>query len=262
MIELCWSIGKAVERIRTLSDFPFQENILVSGRSLPHLEHHSAEHHSADLHLTAPSVSLRLANDGVASSLAKRKSPEEEEVTVHKQVCHSSSTPSTSSSLLQGNTELEAELLSRLQQEDEDRRLALLLQKELDQEERQRATDRRKGSTDAYPLRQHRPGKEEASRSAVTPSRAFKKTTKTSSSSSSSSSSFSSSSASSSASTSSIRGSKQATLTEMFSGLNRWTLSLYCLSVSLHHHWAQVGGCRHFFFFVWNKSSLFYFERI
>lgn len=40
----------------------------------------------------------------------------------------------------------------RSRQEEEDRRLALLLQKELDQEER-RAVDRRKGSSDAYPLR-------------------------------------------------------------------------------------------------------------
>ncbi|KAK5904100.1 hypothetical protein CesoFtcFv8_005698 [Champsocephalus esox] len=45
---------------------------------------------------------------------------------------------------------------SRQRQEEDDRRLALVLQKELDQEERQRASDRRKGSADPYLLRQNR----------------------------------------------------------------------------------------------------------
>ncbi|XP_034096479.1 E3 ubiquitin-protein ligase rnf168-like [Gymnodraco acuticeps] len=45
---------------------------------------------------------------------------------------------------------------SRQQQEEDDRRLALVLQKELDQEERQRASDRRKGSAEPYLLRQNR----------------------------------------------------------------------------------------------------------
>ncbi|XP_024133735.1 E3 ubiquitin-protein ligase rnf168 [Oryzias melastigma] len=50
----------------------------------------------------------------------------------------------------------EEELQGRWQQEEEDRRLALLLQKELDQEERRKATDRSKGSSDPYLLRQNR----------------------------------------------------------------------------------------------------------
>ncbi|TMS01327.1 E3 ubiquitin-protein ligase rnf168 [Larimichthys crocea] len=150
-----------------------------------------------------------LTGDG-GPSLAKRKSSEletTEEEKVTKRACRSlpSSSSSYSSlegggSVLQGIVDWESELQSRRQQEEEDRRLALLLQKELDQEEKQRATDRRKGSSDAYLLRQNRRGKEDAS-SSQTPRRSSTKTTKTSSASSS-------------------RGSKQTTLTDMFSCLN------------------------------------------
>ncbi|XP_060903385.1 E3 ubiquitin-protein ligase rnf168 [Labrus mixtus] len=125
---------------------------------------------------------------GGGASCAKRKSQEmleeEEEVMATKQVC----VPSSSG--LQGVAEWEVELLSRRQQEEEDRRLALLLQKELDQEERLKATDRRKGSSDAYPLRQDRRSKEEADRRTGH------------------------------ASSSSSSRTKQKTLTEMFSSLN------------------------------------------
>ncbi|KAM6988013.1 E3 ubiquitin-protein ligase rnf168 [Tautogolabrus adspersus] len=142
------------------------------------------------------------------ASFAKRKSQEsemleeeeeEDEVMAAKRVC----VPSSSG--LQGMAEWEAELLSRLQQEEEDRRLALLLQKELDQEERLKATDRRKGSSDAYLLRQDRRSKE-----------AHRRTEHASSSSSSAKTTNSSSSSSSS----SCRGSKQKTLTQMFSSHN------------------------------------------
>ncbi|XP_065816066.1 E3 ubiquitin-protein ligase rnf168 [Labrus bergylta] len=138
-------------------------------------------------------------------SCAKRKSQEmleeeEEEVMATKQIC----VPSSSG--LQGVAEWEAELLSRRQQEEEDRRLALLLQKELDQEERLKATDRRKGSSDAYPLRQDRRSKEEADRRTGHAS----STRRTGHASSSSS---------------SRTRSKQKTLTEMFSSLNNGHVS-------------------------------------
>ncbi|CAJ1066429.1 E3 ubiquitin-protein ligase RNF168 [Xyrichtys novacula] len=165
-----------------------------------------------------PSLSSWLTTGGGALC-PKRKSgemgpPEEQEegereVITTKRVCVSSS----SSSALHTLAECEAELLSRRQQEEEDRRLAMLLQKELNQEERLRATDRRKGTSDAYLFRHSRRDRcnEQDPR----------KTGHSSSSSSSSSSTFSSSSSSSSSSSlSSSRGSKQKTLTEMFSTLN------------------------------------------
>ncbi|XP_041660948.1 E3 ubiquitin-protein ligase rnf168 [Cheilinus undulatus] len=144
----------------------------------------------------------------VSGLCAKRKSwetPEEEEdeVTSSKRPCCSSSSGP--------EVQREEELLSRRQQEEEDRRLALILQKELDQEERLRATDRRKGSSDAYLLRQTSKSTEEVCRRP--------RNTSSSSSSSSSSAGPAKTNSSSSASSSS-RGSKQKTLTEMFSSLN------------------------------------------
>ncbi|KAG7225961.1 hypothetical protein INR49_018562 [Caranx melampygus] len=165
-----------------------------------------------------------VGNGGPSSTFTKRKScvqeTTEEEVVVTKRGCHS--LPSSSSSLeeavlsLQRRSEWETELSRRQQQqqEEEDRQFALLLQKELNEEEKKRATNRQKGSADAYLLRQNRVGKAETS--SKTPSRQSRRTTKTSSASSSSPSLKPSQTPSSSSS----RGSKQITLTEMFTSLS------------------------------------------
>lgn len=170
-------------------------------------------------------------SDGEPSS-AKRKSSElekmEEGVKITKRGCHSlpspsSSAPSSSSVevgllSMQGMAEQDAELL-RWQQEEEDRRLALLLQKELDQEDKLRATDRRKGSADAYLLRQNRGGKVETSSN--TPIKGTRKTTKSSTISSPSlASSLNMTESPSTAPSSSKTGAKQTTLTKMFSTLS------------------------------------------
>nr|XP_046244159.1 E3 ubiquitin-protein ligase rnf168 isoform X2 [Scatophagus argus] len=244
-----------------------KENILISlqaERPPPQLDYYGDTSEDPDLHPTSLSASEedrpQLSRDGGPSS-AKRKSSElettvGEEAAVTKRACHSPSSSSSSDlegggSVLQGTTEIMELQSRRQQQEEEDWRLALLLQKELDQEERQRATNRSKGSSDAYLLRQNRKVTAEAS-SSDTPSRTSRKTPKTPSSSSSSPSSASGktpkastpscvasvktpktpSSSSSSSSSSSVkttqtstpssssRGSKQATLTEMFTCLS------------------------------------------
>ncbi|XP_040902796.1 E3 ubiquitin-protein ligase rnf168 isoform X2 [Toxotes jaculatrix] len=137
---------------------------------------------------------------GDRPSSTKRKSSEleateeEEVVIITKRGCRS--LPSSSSSL--EASEWESELLSRRRQEEEDRRLAVIMQRELDQEERRRATDRRKGSADAYLLRQKQRGRVEAGADTDTAGGHSRKTPKASSS----------------------RGHKQTTLTEMFSSLS------------------------------------------
>ncbi|XP_037533670.1 E3 ubiquitin-protein ligase rnf168 [Nematolebias whitei] len=156
----------------------------------------------------------------IRSSSAKRKSSEletaEEQESTTKRAPLSSSSSSQEAGLV---TDWEAELQVRQQQEEEDRRLALLLQKELDQEERQRATDRRKGSSDAYLLR-HQRGAAEGAGFSNTPGRGSRKSaSKTATSTSSSPHSASSMKALKtwSSSFSSRRGIKQTTLTEIFS---------------------------------------------
>ncbi|XP_021168437.2 E3 ubiquitin-protein ligase rnf168 [Fundulus heteroclitus] len=157
----------------------------------------------------------------IRSSSSKRKSSElgaaeEQEDRTAKRVAVSTSLPVEAGPL----PDWEAELRLKRQQEEADRRLALLLQKELDEEERRRATDRSKGSSDAYLLRHQRGETEEAGPShvpargrrgagPVKPPRTF----------------LSSSSSSRSAlttntqlrSSSSSRGGKQTTLMEIFS---------------------------------------------
>uniref|UniRef100_A0A3B5M0I0 RING-type E3 ubiquitin transferase n=1 Tax=Xiphophorus couchianus TaxID=32473 RepID=A0A3B5M0I0_9TELE len=130
----------------------------------------------------------------------------------------------------------EAELRVRKQQEEDDLHLALLLQRELDQEERRRATDRSKGSSDAYLLRAQGGDKQEAGPSHIPAGGRIRRMCSNSVSSSVSSSVSNSVSSSVSNSVSSSvsssvsfpflrsvssasvvsRGSKQATLTEMF----------------------------------------------
>lgn len=86
------------------------------------------------------------------SSSLKRKSSEVELQTeadlLTKRPCES---PSADSTFLSEVAWHEEALRSRWQQEEEDRRLAMRLQKELD---RKNSVDRRKGSADGYPLRQ------------------------------------------------------------------------------------------------------------
>ncbi|XP_078785983.1 E3 ubiquitin-protein ligase rnf168 isoform X2 [Oryzias latipes] len=100
----------------------------------------------------------------------------------------------------------EEELQCRWQQEEEDRRLAVLLQKELDQEERRKATDRSKGSSDPYLLRQNR--------------RLEAKRTLRRASSSGGTLRSSSSSTGAALRRSSSSGGRQTTLTKMFSSLS------------------------------------------
>lgn len=105
-------------------------------------------------------------------------------------------------------------VVSRQQQEEEDHRLALLLQKELDQEER-RDINRRKGSSDAYSLRLSSQAKVASSSS--TP----RKTSSTPKTSVPKTSSRPKASSTTTSSPSLCRGRKQATLTEMFSSFSR-----------------------------------------
>ncbi|KAK2846442.1 hypothetical protein Q5P01_009441 [Channa striata] len=132
----------------------FQENIFTQTECpLPKLDYYGSE--PPLLHPGEQSLRNQLIADGQPSS-SKRKSSdwteEEEQVVLKKQGCPSLPSSSTEREEC-GIFQWETELLSRRRQEEEDRRLALLLQKELDQEERQKCTDRRKGSVDAYLLR-------------------------------------------------------------------------------------------------------------
>ncbi|XP_029374079.1 E3 ubiquitin-protein ligase rnf168 isoform X2 [Echeneis naucrates] len=201
-----------------------KENILLKQEELQleyspsELDYYSASTNrseSPEIHLNCVvdhTHKSQLIGDGGPSS-TKRKSSEVEEVLNTKRGCHGPPPPSSSAfpsleveTSLNQQAEWEAEQLGRWQQEEEDRRLAMLLQKELDHEERQRVTDRRKGTADAYLLRQNPGGKMETSTS-TSKSRHPNKSPKTSSSSPSLK------------SPSSSRGSKQTTLTEMFSSL-------------------------------------------
>ncbi|XP_059370912.1 E3 ubiquitin-protein ligase rnf168-like [Carassius carassius] len=89
------------------------------------------------------------------SSSLKRKSSEVKLQTevdlLTKRPCES---PSADGAFLSEVVWNEEALRSRWQQEEEDRRLAMQLQKELD---RENSVDRRKGSADGYPLRQKPP---------------------------------------------------------------------------------------------------------
>ncbi|CAN9511244.1 unnamed protein product [Ophioblennius macclurei] len=132
-----------------------------------------------------PAVSLKRRSSDMEAA-------EEEEGEEYLRHCLHIPIPSSSFSLeedLQGR-------LEQQQQEEEDRQLALLLQKELNQEEREKATDRRKGTPSAYLLRR---GAEK--------SRTSRRSTSTSS---------SPSSAKTDSTSSCHKRTKQTTLTEMF----------------------------------------------
>ncbi|KTG46111.1 hypothetical protein cypCar_00030122 [Cyprinus carpio] len=87
-------------------------------------------------------------NSPNSSSLKRKNSEVEFQTLLTKRPCES---PSADSSFLSEVVLHEEALRSRWQQEEEDRRLAMRLQKELD---RENSLDRRKGSADGYPLRQ------------------------------------------------------------------------------------------------------------
>ncbi|XP_036393084.1 E3 ubiquitin-protein ligase rnf168 isoform X2 [Megalops cyprinoides] len=76
---------------------------------------------------------------------------------VSKRPCTPSNTPvdtQAGTPLFRELVQEEEDRLSRWQQEESDRQLALRLQRQLDREEAQRAVDRRKGSPDQYELRE------------------------------------------------------------------------------------------------------------
>lgn len=136
----------------------------------------------------------------------KRKSSEleaTEEVTADTKRVSTHSLGSSSFSLLEA---AEQEVQERRRQEEEDRRLAFILQKQLDQEEKRRATDRSKGSTDAYQLRPHRRAEEEEGCASIMPGRPCRRTPKN----------CTAKPSASSSSSCSGKGSKQTLLTEMF----------------------------------------------
>uniref|UniRef100_A0A4W5QXD5 RING-type E3 ubiquitin transferase n=1 Tax=Hucho hucho TaxID=62062 RepID=A0A4W5QXD5_9TELE len=135
--------------------------------------------------------------------------------------------------LLQELAQREEVLFSRMQQEQEDRQLAFQLQRQLDREEAIRAVDRSKGSSDQYQLRQkpdsssspegsgHRGASRGRSRTS-TETRNTVERRRLSGPSSTTNKGERSSTISSAAATTSRplkRGSKQATLTEMFPSL-------------------------------------------
>lgn len=184
---------------------------MVSLSPLPQLDLHSRGAESPDLHPTFLTSSLMdqlpLSADGETSA-SKRWSSDDAVMMPPKRAC----LHPCSSSLPEVPT---VEQLNRQQQEEEDRRLALLLQKELDQEER-RAVDRRKGSSDAYPLRLTRQAQESSSSSTS------RKTTSSApkASAAKTSSRPRTSSSTTASSPSACSGRRQATLTEMFSGFS------------------------------------------
>lgn len=187
-------------------------------RPLPRLDYYG---HQSALHTPEAGeerqLGCRVINHGGPSS-GKRKSSELEATEVAEEASTKRGCQLLdSSSTLQEVAEWE--LQDRQRQEEEDRRLALLLQKQLDQEEKQQATDRRKGSADAYQLRQLRGTKEEA-RTPITPGKATRRAPKTCTTTSSKTSVSSSPSMSTLKPSSSERSCKQTLLTEMFSTLS------------------------------------------
>lgn len=176
---------------------------MVSLNPLLQLELHSLGSESLDLptFLTSSVMDqFHLSTDGQTSS----KRPSSDDVMMPpKRVCLQPC--STSLPEVPG-----VEQLSRQQQEEEDHRVALLLQKELDQEER-RDVDRRKRSSDAYSLRLNRHSVTSSSSTTRNTSSAPKESPKTTSRPKASSTTPSSPL---------FCGRKQATLTEMFSSFN------------------------------------------
>ncbi|CAI5692380.1 unnamed protein product [Oreochromis niloticus] len=198
----------------TSSHVSNKENILVSEAALP------AERRPPQLDYYGPETDLRPPEEVAerqpgsqairdrGCSSVKRKSSEleaTEEVTADTKRVSPHFLGSSSFSLLEA---AEQELQERRRQEEDDRQLALILQKQLDQEEKRCATDRSKGSTDAYQLRPHR-GAEQEGRTSIMPGRPSRRTPKNCT-----------AKPSAASSSSSGKGSKQTLLTEMFSTLS------------------------------------------
>lgn len=207
---LCPVQGKSSDSSPTSSFMANKENILLSQvklsseRPLPILDYYGpqTQHYDRQTGQSEPSPLPLPSEEARGDGTLKRKT-EDEGGAARKRGCPSSTAPSAAvdGDALNGFAMLEAELQKRRLQEDEDRRLALILQKELDQEERQQATDRRKGSADAYQLRQTR------NTPKTTPT-AARKTARTST--------FTPSSSVQRKTSSSSSGSRQTTLTDMF----------------------------------------------
>ncbi|XP_030007145.1 E3 ubiquitin-protein ligase rnf168 [Sphaeramia orbicularis] len=191
-----------------------KENILLSQvkppseRPLPRLDYYGpqTQRHDRQTDQSGASTPPLPSEEPRGVGALKRKTEDEGGAT-SKRGCPSSASSSAAAggTVLNSIAELEAELQSRRRQEEEDRRLALILQKELDQEERQRATDRSKGSADAYHLRQAR-------NTPKTPPTTAKRTARTSTATPSSSAQRKTSSSTSGSSSSG----RQTTLTDMF----------------------------------------------
>lgn len=177
---------------------------MVPPSSLHQLELHGLGSDPPTLLPSATLEQFHLSTEGEASS---KRWPSDDRRTPPKRVCLQPCCPSLADLPV-------VEQLGRQQQEEEDHRLALLLQKELDQEER-RDINRRKGSTDAYSLRLSSQPKRPSSSS--TP----RKTSSTPKTSVPKSSSHPKASSSTTSAPSLCRGRKQATLTEMFSSFSR-----------------------------------------
>lgn len=147
----------------------------------------STTHHSADPPHTSPKrgsskkrKSSDVAPSGEVEVFSKRSCP-----VPSAPWCGEGSRVPEDPPLLQELAQREEDLFSRRQQEDEDRRLALMLQRQLDKEEALRAVDRRKGSGDQYQLRQkrkpsqsHSPGPETATQSGTNRGRSRSSTAK------------------------------------------------------------------------------------
>ncbi|XP_077421699.1 E3 ubiquitin-protein ligase rnf168 [Vanacampus margaritifer] len=194
-----------------------KENILLSpGHRVPHADLYGTQQDQPEPSRPGPASPLevrRYRSHHAEEGTSKRKSSDYEEEEEAKRGCHLLPPSSSSSLPLEGalllHAELEAQLESRREQEEADREMALLLQEELNQEEKKQQTDRRKGSADAYQLR----------RNSINPHRRTSWTKISHTSLSSSSSSPSSSSLEASTSSSQNGDGRQTTLTDMFSGL-------------------------------------------
>ncbi|KAG7479937.1 E3 ubiquitin-protein ligase RNF168 [Solea senegalensis] len=198
---LCGRIEKFFPRPSKLFSDSSPTSTLTSNKEniISDLDHHEPTTNRTEVphrsHLTAPTPPTK-------RKVSELEVMDEDKEAMAKRGCHTSSCLVGAVLSPQLEAEWDSELMSRQQQEEEDLRLALLLQKELDREEKRRVSDRSKGSADAYLLRTSK-GKrvDPGSKTPKTPSgRTSKRSSSTSSSSSSS-----------------RTCSKQTTLTEMFS---------------------------------------------
>ncbi|XP_061684101.1 E3 ubiquitin-protein ligase rnf168 isoform X2 [Syngnathoides biaculeatus] len=152
---------------RSASTLFSNKNILVSGgEGLHQADVFRTRRDPAEPACPGPASQLETRRRGIHHAdegTSKRKSAEvDDALTKRGRYCSPSSPSSSAPPPLGGalglQAKLEAQLESRRQQEKADRQMALLLQKEFDQEQTQRRTDRSKGSANAYQLRPGTPG--------------------------------------------------------------------------------------------------------